>query len=142
MSPIEDLIRRGAVQRVPVDTRAIDRLMDDAQRHLGTSSAATQSGDFAGAYQLAYDAARKSLTALCLSRGLRTKGEGAHATLISVVQMEFKRAPGLEIVGKFDQLRRTRNRAQYSGHWFDEREVVSGMEIAKAIVQWVAECTW
>jgi uncharacterized protein (UPF0332 family) len=139
MTAIEDLIRRGAVQRVPVDSRAIHRLMDDAERHLATSSVALESGDLAGAYQLAYDAARKSLTALALSRGLRTKGEGAHATLISVIQLEFSTAPGVETMHKLDSLRRTRNRAQYSGHWFDEREVVSGMDTARAIVQWVTE---
>lgn len=139
MNTIDELIRRGVVQRVPVDARAVDRLMDDARRHLATSAAGLESGDLAGAFQLAYDAARKSLTALCLSRGLRTKGEGSHAALILVVQIEFSATSGLETVGKLDGLRRTRNRAQYSGHWFDEREVAIGLATATAIVQWASE---
>ncbi len=76
MPRIDDLIRRGSVQRVPIDARAVTRLMRDAMQHLDTASAGLEGGDLAGAFQLAYDAARKSLTALALSRGLRTKGEG------------------------------------------------------------------
>src|SRR2546430_13964397 len=110
MTTTDDLVRRGAVQRVAVETAGVERLLDDADRHLNTASAALQSGDLAGAFQLAYDPARKSLTALALSRGLRTRGEGAHATVIDVVEIEFAGAPGVEVVGKLDRLRRTRNR--------------------------------
>ena len=133
---IEDFIQRGSVQRVPIDLRAVDRLMHDAGQHLGTASAALERGDLAGAFQLAYDAARKSLTALALSRGLRTKGEGAHATLITVIQTELSDEPGLGVVGKLDRLRRTRNRAEYAGHWFDRDEIEDALETAGAIVEW------
>jgi len=136
MTRIEDLARRGAVQHVQVDTTSVHRPLEDADRHLKTASAALKAGDSAGAFQLAYDAARKSLTALALSRGLRTKGEGAHATLITVIEIEFSGAPGVEVVGKLDRLRRTRNRSEYSGHSFSESEVVSGLSTATDIVQW------
>ena len=133
---IDDLIQRGSVQRVPIDIRAVDRLMEDATTHLGTASAALKMGDLAGAFQLAYDAARKSLSALALSHGLRTKGEGAHATLIAVIQTEFSDESGLEVVGKLDRLRRTRNQAEYSGHWFDRDEIEDALATAGAIVKW------
>ena len=134
---IDDLIQRGSVQRVPIDIRAVDRLMRDATQHLDTASAALESGDLAGAFQLAYDAARKSLTALALSRELRTKGEGAHATLIAVIQAELSEEPGIDVVGKLDRLRRTRNRAEYAGHWFDRDEIEDALGTAGAIVGWV-----
>ncbi len=136
-SLIDDLIQRGSVQRVPIDIRAVERLMRDATQHLATASAALERGDLSGAFQLAYDAARKSLTALALSRGLRTKGEGAHVTLIAVVQTEWSDEPGLEVVGKLDRLRRTRNRAEYAGHWFDRDEIEDALRTAGAIVEWV-----
>ena len=137
MTTIEDLVRRGAVQRVQVDTTSVRRLLEDADRHMKTATAAMKSGDLAGSFQLAYDAARKSLTALALNRGLRTRGEGAHATLIEVIEIDFSGAPGVEVVGKLDRLRRTRNRSQYSGHSFNESEVANGLETASDIVRWV-----
>jgi len=136
---IEDLVRRGSVQRVPVDERAVERLMDDAQRHLVTASGAYEAEDLAGAFQLGYDAARKSLAALSLARGLRTRGEGAHVTLIEVIELEYSSVPGVDVVTKLDRLRRTRNRAEYAGHWFDPKEVVSGLETARAIVLWAQQ---
>ncbi len=137
MSRVDDLIQRGSVQRVPIDARAVERLMRDATQHLDTASVALERGDLAGAFQLAYDAARKSLSALALSRGLRTKGEGAHVTLIAVIQMELSDEPGLEVVGKLDRLRRARNRAEYAGRWFDRDEIEEVLRTAGAIVEWV-----
>jgi HEPN domain len=110
--------------------------MQDAAQHLVTASAALAGGDLAGSFQLAYDAARKSLTGLALSRGLRSKGEGAHSTLITVVQFECAEDSGVGVVGTLDRLRRTRNRAEYSGHWFDRDEVEDAIGVAKAIVEW------
>jgi uncharacterized protein (UPF0332 family) len=137
MTPgIDDLMRRGSVQRVPIDTRAVDRLMLDAEQHLDTASAALKSGDLAAAFQLAYDAARKSLTALALSRGLRTKGEGAHVTLIDVVRTELSNRSGVEVVGRLDRLRRTRNQAECAGHWFDQDEIEDALTTSRAIVEW------
>ena len=66
MTTIDDLIRRGGVQRVPVDARAIDRLMDDARRHLATAEAALESGDLAGAF----------------SAGVRRGSQVAHRALL------------------------------------------------------------
>lgn len=84
------------------------------------------------AYQVAYDAARKALTALLNSRGLRTKGLGAHATLIEVAtELDPESAKSFE---RLDRLRRTRNESEYSGHWFDEGEVARDIVIASDIV--------
>lgn len=135
MTPsIDDLERKGHLHRIPADDRSIGRLAEDARRHLATAEAALVSEDLAGAYQLAYDAARKSLTALLSAQGLRVKGAGAHAYLIAAVREAYGGTPGIEEVAKLDRLRRTRNQAEYEGYWFDRDEVADDMEIARAIV--------
>ena len=46
-------------------------MLEDAGRHLATASAAQVAGDLSGAYQLAYDALRKSAASLLEAQGLR-----------------------------------------------------------------------
>ncbi len=41
-------------------------------------------------------------------------------------------------MGRLDRLRRTRNRAEYAGHWFDWDEVEDALGTARAIVKWAA----
>jgi len=135
---VEGLISHGRVQRVARDDVSIKRLLDDAARHLRTTGKAKADGDLSGAYQLAYDAARKSLTALALARGLRVKGEGAHANLITVVQEEFAGEDGIGDVSKLDRLRRKRHKAEYDGYWFEEEEVSKDLQIFEAIVELAA----
>lgn len=129
---IEELIRSGRAQRIPPDGAAQERLLTDADLHLKTAAAAQSGGDLAAGYQLAYDAARKALTALLNSRGLRTKGLGAHASLIEVAsELDPDHAKSFE---RLDRLRRTRNESEYSGHWFDEGEVARDITVASDIV--------
>lgn len=132
--PIEDLRARRLVQEVPVDAKAIGRLLDDARLHLGTALRALEVEDLAGAYQLAYDAARKSLTAMLLSRGLRARGVAAHATLLQAVEAAFVAAPGIELLGPFDRMRQTRNQAEYVGRSFDREDVLHDLAASERIV--------
>lgn len=134
MSELERLLARGLLQRVVPDAAAIGLLMDDAERHLRTAETALVHGDPSGAYQLAYDAARKAATAMLLSRGLRTRGAGAHANLIVAIEELFSALEGIEVFRKLDRIRRTRNEAEYRGHVFDEHSVRHDMEIARAVV--------
>ena len=57
----------------------------------------------------------------------------------SVQRVPRPSVPGVDAVTKLDRLRRTRNRAEYAGHWFDPKEVVSGLETARAIVLWAQQ---
>lgn len=134
MSEVERLLARGLLQRVVPDLAAIGLLLDDAERHLRTAETALTHGDPSGAYQLAYDAARKAATAMLLSRGLRTRGVGAHANLILAVEELFAGLDGIRVLRKLDRMRRTRNEAEYRGHFFDERSVRHDMSIARAVV--------
>ena len=130
---IDDLVASGRAQRVPPDSAAQERLLEDADLHLATAGDALKNGDLAGAYQVAYDAARKALTALLNSKGLRTKGLGAHMSTIEIASELF---PGsAKSFERLDRLRRTRNESEYSGHFFDPDEVARDIAIASSIVE-------
>ncbi len=136
---LEDLRERRRLQDVPVDQTAIARLIEDARRHLATAPRALDGGDLAGAYQLAYDAARKSLTALLLSRGLRPRGPGAHATLIEATRAICAGIAGVDALDPLDRMRQVRNEAEYTGHPFDRDEVQDDIVAAARIVAFAAE---
>lgn len=67
---IADLLQAAELERVTADRGIAQRLLDDASRHLATAAAASSSGDLSGAYQLAYDALRKSAASLLAVQGL------------------------------------------------------------------------
>lgn len=134
MSLLDDLRRRQALQDIPIDTGRIEVLLDDADRHLRSGAAALDIGDLAGAYQLAYDAARKALTAALAARGLRTRGQGAHANLISLAQAGELGGDTAQFE-PLDRMRQTRNHAEYDGYRFDTSEVTSDLATAARIVE-------
>jgi len=136
---LDELRALGRLQDVPADPRAVSHLLEDADRHLRTAKLALQEGDLAGSYQLAYDAARKSLTAMLLSRGLRSRGLGAHAVLIEAVRAVFVHEGGIEVLRPLDRMRRIRNDAEYTGYPFDRNEVQHDLEAAAEIVAFAAD---
>ena len=131
---LDELRALGRLQDVPADPRAVSQLLEDADRHLRTARLALQEGDLAGSYQLAYDAARKSLTAMLLSRGVRSRGPGAHAVLIEAVGALFVQEAGIEVLRPLDRMRRIRNDAEYTGYPFDRDGVEHDLDGATAIV--------
>jgi uncharacterized protein (UPF0332 family) len=136
---LDELRALGRLQDIPADPQAISRLLEDADRHLRTAALGLEEGDLAGSYQLAYDAARKSLTAMLLSRGMRSRGLGAHATLIEAVREMFADEASIQVIRPLERMRRVRNDAEYSGHPFDHDEVEHDLEAAAAIVAFAAD---
>jgi HEPN domain-containing protein len=134
---LDGLRARGSLQDVETDDTAAARLLEDARLHLRTARTGLDAGDLAGAYQLAYDAARKSLTALLLSNGLRVRGVGAHVALIDACRGLFGDAPGIDSLDRLDRMRRTRNQAEYLGRSFDRDEVLHDLATAEAVVAFV-----
>jgi hypothetical protein len=61
----------------PASREHADLLLSQARQHLG-SAAAIAGSDPAGAYQLLYDAARKSLAAVLENQGIRATSRGGH----------------------------------------------------------------
>jgi hypothetical protein len=71
---IQELIAAGELGQVPPDSELARRMLADARRHLATAAAAHSTGDLSGAYQLAYDALRKSAASLLEAQ--RSGGQG------------------------------------------------------------------
>lgn len=59
---------------------------------------------------LAYDAARKSATALLAYQGLRPASDGGHIAVVETIHAQFPKVPGL---ASLDRLRRRRNQSEY-----------------------------
>ena len=83
----------------------------DAGRHLQTAAAGSSAGDLSGAYQLAYDAMRKSAAALLAVQGLRATSRGGHIAIQDAVNAQF--AGSVRTFKAFGRIRRARNRFEY-----------------------------
>lgn len=107
---IERLVRAGEFDQVAPDPQVAVRLLADAERHLATAASAETSGDLAGAYQLAYDALRKSAAAVLAVQGLRSTVRGGHVAVQEAVVAQF---PSIRAFRAFGRIRRGRNRFEY-----------------------------
>jgi hypothetical protein len=74
---VQQLIDDGEVERVAPDVELARWLLADAGRHITSASAAKATGDMSGAYQLAYDAFRKSAASLLEAQGCVQPAEAA-----------------------------------------------------------------
>lgn len=106
---IDQMLLRGQVTRVAPNRAQSDQLLTQAEAHL-RSAKLLRDTDIAGAFVLAYDAARKALTAILVNQGLKPRGEGAHALLAEAVGSQL--ASALDLAG-FGWMRTTRNATEY-----------------------------
>lgn len=103
------LIEARHLQHVVGDPDTVSALLASARRHV-ESARLTVSQDPEAAYSLAYDAARKSATALLNHQGLRPTTAGGHIAVVDTIRAQFPGVPGLT---SLDRLRRRRNQAEY-----------------------------
>jgi hypothetical protein len=103
------LIEQRHLQRVTTDVDTVQALLAAAQRHLDLARSGADI-DREGAYSLAYDAARKSATAVLGHQGLRPTSAGGHITVVDAMSAQFPGVPGLT---SLDRLRRRRNQTEY-----------------------------
>jgi hypothetical protein len=108
-SRVTALIDARHLQQVVSDTDTVKSLLASARRHVA-SARLTADDDPEAAYSLAYDAGRKSATALLNHQGLRPTTAGGHIAVIDAVGAQFPGVPGLV---SLDRLRRRRNQAEY-----------------------------
>jgi hypothetical protein len=108
---LDGMIARGELERVPAGRDHADLLLSQARRHLA-SAAAIADSDPAGAYQLLYDAARKSLAAVLENQGLRATSRGGHIAVREAVTAQLDPPLG-GVLRPFDRLRRRRNQVEY-----------------------------
>src|ERR1700733_12915173 len=105
--PIQELIDAGELGQVPPDSELARRMLADARRHLATATAAQSTGDLSGAYQLAYDALRKSAASLLEAQGIRSTSRGGHVAVQDAVIAQF--GTSIRALRSFSRLRRARN---------------------------------
>lgn len=110
---IERLLGEGHLQQVPAGEHEATELLAVAGRHL---EAARRLADFDpnGAYTLAYDAARKSLTALLQTQGLRPTSRGGHIAVQQAISAQFTSPPPSVAFRPFSRLRSERNAVEYA----------------------------
>ena len=108
---VRELIDAGEVDRVTPDLTIARRMLEDAGRHLATASAAKVAGDLSGAYQLAYDALRKSAASLLEAQGLRATSRGGHLAVQEVVTAQF--GTTVRVFRSFGRIRRARKSFEY-----------------------------
>ena len=108
---IAELLQAVQLERVTADRNIARRLLDDASRHLATAAAASSSGDLSGAYQLAYDALRKSAASLLATQGLRATSRGGHIAIQEAVLAQF--GSTVRVFRSFSRIRRARNSFEY-----------------------------
>lgn len=106
---IERQLEDRHLEEVPADADTVERLVDTARRHIA-SATANAASDPEGALALAYDAARKTATALLAHQGLRPTSAGGHIAVVEAINAQFPNVDGLKSI---DRLRRRRNQAEY-----------------------------
>lgn len=130
---VEALVARGVLRRVQLDSKAARTDLATAQTHLETADRLGE--DEIAALAIAYEAARKAITAHMRANGLRVVGgEGAHARVGEYALAVFDDASLAQRIRAFDRVRRLRNRSQYDAVPVEEADVTFALEQARAIV--------
>lgn len=132
---IERLLQKGLLEEVEPDEAVAAELVAEAERHL-VSAERIATDDPNGAYQLLYDAARKSVLAHMAAAGYRVvKGRpGGHETTVRYAQSALAAESAGDALANLDRMRRNRNRSEYELRFFDDAEVAADLEYARAIV--------
>jgi hypothetical protein len=82
---IDRMLSDGELQRVPASRQQADRLLAQARVH-AASALKVCDADPSGGYALAYDGARKALTAILENEGLRPTTRGGHLAVAACRQ--------------------------------------------------------
>jgi hypothetical protein len=131
---IQELVDEGMLRRVATDLEAANRELSTARQHLESSRAVADS-DQTAALALAYEAARKAISAHMRANGLRVgSGEGGHARMGEFGRAAFEDLGVVDRFRAFDQVRRLRNRSQYDAFSVEDADVQFALEQAEAIV--------
>jgi YD repeat-containing protein len=131
MATLEEMLSSGLIEPVQRDPDTATARLEESERHL-RSAAAIAEEDPNGAYQLAYDGARKAVASHMARNGLRARrGEGAHAITAQYAEAAISRELGV----RRERMRRRRNRSEYASAHFEEDEVADAIDIGRQIVE-------
>lgn len=110
-SAAAEFIARGQVDEVPPDLQLAALYLAHANSHIRLASAHFEA-DIVGAFQLAYDGARKSLAAILLIHGFRATARGGHWAIgaLAVALLPQEHVP---VIQEFVWMRALRNATEY-----------------------------
>jgi hypothetical protein len=129
------MLQDGLLVRVEVDPDGAGSALEEALRHVD-SAGAIRLTDPNGAYQLAYDAARKAVMSHMRRNGIRVRrGEGAHAILASYAALAIDEGLGKRL----DGMRRRRNRSEYGSAYFNDDDVRDATAVAASLIAAVSD---
>jgi hypothetical protein len=139
MPTIAELVASGRLEQIAPDTSEARALVAHAEAHL-ESAARILDADPVGAYQLAYDAARKAVAADMAASGYRAKADrpGAHAAVVAYAAEALVPDTDPNALLRFERMRRLRNRAEYGGVTPGRPQVRADLQHAETIVRAVA----
>jgi HEPN domain len=110
-STIERLLKEQRLQRVTASRDHAVRMLAQARLYAASSHQLIATNPD-GAYVLAYDAARKALTAVLENQGLRPTSRGGHVATIDAVRAQLDPPLGT-VLRPVDRMRTRRNRVEY-----------------------------
>jgi hypothetical protein len=108
---IDRMLADGELQRVPASREQANRLLAQARTHVA-SALKVCDADPPGGYALAYDGARKALTAILENEGLRPTTRGGHLAVSEAVRAQVDPPMG-RILRQFNRMRTRRHDAEY-----------------------------
>lgn len=139
MSPapvsLAGLLAEGSIERVSVDPHVATNLLRQARNHLRTADAGASGGDHEGAFQLAYDACRKTCLALVLATGLRPKGAAAHAVTFEAAAVIAANFGARQVVADASNLRFVRHGAEYRAETVSAEDVHDAISIGGELLE-------
>jgi HEPN domain-containing protein len=131
------LLDRGQLERVEANPAHARTILEQARMHLSSARILAATVDTAAAFVTAYDAARKSLSAMLAVQGLRARGgDGGHRVLSELMQAQLPQHR--RALREFDWMRQKRNDTQYPDPdkpTATAKDVTDGIAAAQRIVE-------
>ena len=111
--------------------------LDVARKHHESAETILES-DPAGAFQIGYDAMRKSISAHMRARGYRAAKQGAHVKTGLYAHAALDGVDIQDHLDAFDELRQTRHQSEYDALELESEEVSDLLMHAQAFVEAIA----
>ena len=133
---IRQLLGARHLQQVTPDRGSANDLVNQARQHIASARLIVDS-DPEGAFQLAYDGARKAFAAILESQGLRGTTQGGHIAIADAIRAQL----GSVLRGELDDfgwMRRTRNQTEYRtdrGPGAHADDAADAIAMASAIIE-------
>ncbi|MFL5910409.1 MAG: hypothetical protein ACJ768_07585 [Gaiellaceae bacterium] len=132
---VGDMVVAGELEIVDADAEGAQAMLGDARQH-AESARIIAGSDPNGAYQLAYDAARKAVTSSMRSSGFRVrKGEGGHMITAAYASVAIDDGLGKRL----ELARRRRNRSEYGSAFFNAEAISDIIDLAAALIEAVSD---